>query len=165
MGSGIKGPGSGITSRGIGIRDQVFRQKIKYHKMTKFGLIGRKELPPLNSNVFLQLHLGQVRNCVQTICWTGLATKRGYFPEFLNIFIPPEGGGGGGQGAGGWEVLETPDRKLLNAFTSHRSLSHPFLIKKRVTAKVKTQVRNFKTVFSFGYYFIHQFDLLYLQIL
>ena len=54
VGSGITGPGSGITSRGIGIRDQVFRQKIKYHKMTKFGLIGRKELPPLNSNVFLR---------------------------------------------------------------------------------------------------------------
>ena len=39
-----------------GIRDQVFRQKIKYHKMTKFSLIGRKELPPFtNSNVFFSV--------------------------------------------------------------------------------------------------------------
>ena len=76
-----------------------------------------------------------------------------------------KGRGGGGGETGGWGVPETPDRKLLNAFTSHCSLSHPFLIKKRVTTKVKTQVRNFKTIFSFGYYFIHQFDLLYLQVL
>ena len=32
-----------------GIRDQVFRQKIKYHKLTKLGIIGQKERPPLTN--------------------------------------------------------------------------------------------------------------------
>ena len=35
-----------------GIRDQVFRQKIKYHKMTKSTLIGRKELPPFTDGLY-----------------------------------------------------------------------------------------------------------------
>ena len=46
----------------VGIRDQVFRQKIKCHKMAKFRLIEQKELPQFtNSNVVL--HFVPVLNC------------------------------------------------------------------------------------------------------
>ena len=59
VGSGITGSGSGITSRGIGISSAATGSGIKFSdrkkNMTKFTLIGRKELPPFtNKNVILR---------------------------------------------------------------------------------------------------------------
>ena len=70
MGSEIKGKKWGgiwdlrpAESRGIGISSAARGSGIKfsdrksniYHKMTKFSIFGRKELPPFtNSNVFLR---------------------------------------------------------------------------------------------------------------